>query len=112
MPIDADRLANEVGASTTTHSVVLGECVTVSHELLLQYVAQQGAEVPDAVFDRAWLVAAVDLFNQSQAPNGVLSQQFTDVDGGTSTVPVRISRDPLAGTYPLLALYVDPVTFA
>ena len=112
MPIDADRLANEVGATTTTHGTLLGECVTVSHELLLQYVQQQGATVPDPVFDRAWLVSAVDLFNQSQAPNGVLAQQFTDSDGGTTNVPVRISRDPLAGAYPLLALYVDPVTFA
>jgi hypothetical protein len=112
MAIDTGRLSTEVGADPTQYETVLEECVDVSHELMLQYVEQQGAEVPDPVFDRAWLVVAVDLFNQSQAPNGVLSQQFTDVDGGTSSVPVRISRDPLAGAYPVLALYINPVTFA
>lgn len=112
MPIDAGRLADEVNADATAHDVVLGECVSVAHELLLQYVAQTGAEIPDPVFDRAWLVSAVDLFNQSQAPNGVLNQQFADSEGGVTTIPVKISRDPLAGAYPLLALYVDPVTFA
>lgn len=111
MAIDTGRLSTEVGAGTE-HETVLEECVAVSHELLLQYVQQQGAEVPDPVFDRAWLVAAVDLFNQSQAPNGVLNQQFDTGDGSLTTVPVKISRDPLAGAYPLLALYINPVTFA
>ena len=111
MAISTNRLATEVGAGTE-HETVLEECVAISQELLLQYDQQQGAEVPDAVFDRAWLTVAVDLFNVSQAPNGVLNQQFDTGDGSVSTVPIRISRDPLAGAYPLLALYVDPVTFA
>ena len=111
MTISTERLRDEVGASTSSDDVI-DECLTVAHELLLQYVGDEGIDVPPSVFDRAWLVAAVDLFNQSQAPNGVLTQQFDTGDGATSAIPVRVSRDPLAGAYPLLRSYVSPVSFA
>lgn len=110
MTISTARLRSEVGAGAASDEVI-DESIAVAHELLLQYVADEGIDVPAPVFDRAWLVTAVDLFNQSQAPNGVLTQQFDTVDGG-SAVPIRVSRDPLAGAYPLLRSYVSPVTFA
>lgn len=110
MTISTERLRSEVGASVASDEVI-DECLTVAHELLLQYVGDEGIDVPPAVFDRAWLVAAVDLFNQSQAPNGVLTQQFDTVDGG-GAIPIRVSRDPLAGAYSLLRFYVSPVSFA
>lgn len=111
MTISTERLRDEVGAGPSNDAVI-DECLAVAHELLLQHVGDEGLEVPASVFDRAWLVAAVDLFNQSQAPNGVLSQQFDTGDGSTTAVPIRVSRDPLAGAYPLLRSYVSPVSFA
>lgn len=107
MAIDAADLQREVGTNVAEDPAI-DSAVETAHELLLAFIEDQGAEVPDVIFDRAWLAVAVDLFNQSKAPNGVLNQQFNTGDGVVAA-PVRISADPLRPAYPLLRMWILPV---
>jgi hypothetical protein len=66
--------------------------------------------VPDAVLDRAYLLVAAEMFNQDQAPNGILNQQYEVEGGGTVSAPVRLSADPMRLAYALLSRWVPPVT--
>ena len=63
--------------------------------------------VPTEILDRAYLEVGADLWNRRKAPNGIVNQQFSTVDGIGST-PFRISRDPLAAAYKILGRWVPP----
>lgn len=111
MAIDADDLTAEVG-TTSADADIVANCVAVAEALLTQYVGAAFAGIPVDIFDRAWLVVGVELFNQRKAPNGYVNQEYATPDGGTGEVAVRLSADPLRPAYPILSPWVDPVTFA
>lgn len=111
MAIDVDDLRTEVNASTNDDDR-LSSCVTIADALLTGYVGGDKAAIPTDVYDLAWLNVARDVFNQRQAPNGVLTVQTQGVDGQTLNVPLPGGGDPLRSAYSLLAPWVAPVTFA
>jgi hypothetical protein len=112
--VTKEELRSFVGADTSA-DVECQSCLDVTKVLLDNYLAADAAPpletaVPTALYDRAHLLAAAEMFNQGQAPNGVENQQFDD--GGASGyrvgVPVRIGSDPLRPAYSLLQQYVLP----
>lgn len=66
--------------------------------------------VPGPVLDRAYLLVAAEMFNQDQAPNGILNQQYDVEGGGTVAAPIRLNSDPMRPAYAVLARWVPPVT--
>lgn len=109
MPVTTAQLATQVGTSVTRDAEVLTRTLATANSLVSTYAGS--ATIPDTVLDEAVLAVAAEVFSQRNAPNGVLNQQYPSADGG-GLMPVRIGADPLRPAYPLLALYVDPVTFA
>lgn len=109
MAIDVNDLRTEVNA-TAADDVTLTNCVAVAAALLTEYVGL--ATIPVVIYDKAWLAVGVELFNQRQAPNGILITQDYGPDGSPTSMPVRVSADPMRPAYPLLAPWVSPVTFA
>lgn len=106
MPAAAEVTATQLRAFVNTgddHDVELQSCLDTCRELIEAYI--DGAKVPDRIYGRALLLAAAEMFNQGQAPNGVVNQQYDDA----VEVPVRIGSDPLRPAYPLLSRWVDPV---
>ena len=101
MAVTAAQLQAEVN-TTLADDPVLQRVLDVADALLAQYVEANATTIPhgipQAVYDEALLITAVDAFNRRQAPNGVLTQQF---DAGE--VPVRISSDPLRAARIILA---------
>lgn len=111
MAVTAENLRTEVGANPAADLAPFTSAVNVADTLLRKYVGDEYVNIPLGVYEAAWLAVAVDLYNQRQAPNGVLNQQFATPDGSV-TAPVRISADPLRPARPLLEQYVIAVGFA
>ena len=112
MAVTREDLRTEVGASPGGDAL-LDRCLSVATDLLGTYMVDNldAAEidaVPESVHDQALLTAAADLFHQSKAPNGIAMQEYDLGDGGISSTPVRVSRDPLRGARAVLELYVGP----
>lgn len=107
-------LRAEVGASSSDDGV-LQRCLDLAIILVEHHIADSTTgdetpiEIPEAVLERAIMVTAAEAFAQRNAPNGVLNQQFTSSDGDTSSIPVRISADPMRPAYPLLEKFLIPV---
>ena len=110
-----------VGAGETD-TAYANECLHEAWELLYEYlqvttVRQNDSQytyypvpgdstvwytpAPPNIMDRAILEVSSELFHRKNAPSGI--QQFQP-DG----VPVRLARDPMTGTYPMLHKYVVP----
>jgi hypothetical protein len=107
--VDKEQVREHVGAGADQ----LDECeacLLVVRELLDEHLRDGGADgqVPDHVYDRALLLSAAELFNQGQAPNGVLNQQYDSGDGLGAVTPIRIGADPLRPAYPLVERWVLP----
>lgn len=112
MPTESD-LRKLVGVSATeapdedlagylsTAAAMVDECLSAGDD-------EVPYDVPATVLDRAYLLVAAEMFNQDQAPNGILNQQYETVDGMVAT-PVRISSDPMRPAYALLSRWVPPV---
>ena len=110
MAVTVEQVVAYVGA-TLRHAEECERCLAEAADLLGKHIADGGADVDDipaTVYDRALLVTAAELFNQSKSPNGFVNQQFED---GSGTI-VRLSRDPLSPAYPLLSRWVAPLGFA
>jgi hypothetical protein len=109
--ITKEQLRDEV--KTQGEDALLERCLAVTDQLLTTYLednldAADLAALPDVVRDQAWLTAAVDAFNQSKAPNGIVNQEYDLGNGEVTSTPVRISRDPLRGARAVLEMYVGP----
>ena len=106
MTVTAADVVEEVGAGS-------GETARCERYLLIvtalldRHLLDSGVlptvPVPAAVYDEAVLRSAAEMFNQSEAPNGVINQQFED--GGAA--PIRIGVDPLRPAYPLVKRWLD-----
>lgn len=57
-------------------------------------------DIPDAVMDQAYLIAASEIHARQEAPQGV--SQFASADGA----PIRLARDPLTPVYPIIQPYL------
>ena len=77
----------------------LGQCLETAADLISEYL--DGAYVPEAVIKQAGLIAAGDIYQRRSSPQGL--SQFATQDG----MPIRVPKDPLNGTYPLLQQYVE-----
>lgn len=104
--VTAEDVRNQVGAGADRDP----DCraaLDLARALLDEHLADVDRDdpVPAAVYRRALILAAAEAFNQAEAPNGVLNQQYDD---GTSA-PIRIGADPLRPAYPLVQRWVLPV---
>ena len=112
MAVDATALRTELGAGAAgavggVPDELLDNCVTVADELLKEYAGDDyrtAGTIPVTVAEKAWLAVAVEIFNQRKAPNGVLNQAFTAVDGVPAAV--RVGSDPLRPAYGLLRRFL------
>jgi hypothetical protein len=105
--VTTSDLRSLVGAGSETTDAELTGHIETAEELVGAYVEDN--VVPVGILDRCYLVVAAEMFNQDQAPNGVLNQQY-DTEDGTIATPIRIGADPLRPAYPLLARWVLPVS--
>lgn len=103
MAVDVARLRAFVNTSSNDDAD-LESCLATSRVLLDGHIGDCARDVPDAVYERALLVVAAEMFNQAKAPNGILNQQY---DEGAGSV-IRIGSDPMRPAYPLLSRYVPP----
>lgn len=116
MTINVGTLRSAVGASSD--ELNLQAIVDAAKAVLDEYLEDRLVDattsepmvVPDATYDRAHLVVAIEMFNQDKAPNGVLNQVYDLGGGDVSSTPVRIGADPLRPAYPLLARYMPAAT--
>ena len=76
----------------------LQACCDEASELVSTYAGPSAASVPIAVYRRATLEVAADLYHRRSARNGVAG--FDDND--LTPAPVRINRDPLVPARPIL----------
>lgn len=110
LPVSLDELREEVGAGADKDRKLL-QCLEMANDLVTAYLEDNLDDVtvvPASASRQAVLVAAVDLFNQSQAPHGIVNQQYDAGTGDLGSTPIRITRDPLNGVYPTLRLWVTP----
>jgi hypothetical protein len=73
-------------------------CLTSADALCVKYVGTQ-TDVDEAVWDKAVIQVASELFHRRQAPGGV--SQFSSMDGA----PVFVGNDPMRSVYSLLDRY-------
>jgi hypothetical protein len=92
-----EELRDYVGASVSDDAF-LGTVLLTAQDMVWAYVGD--STVPDTVLDLAVMQVASELFHRRNAPNGVA--QFAALDG----TPVRVARDPMTSTYPLLNKFV------
>ena len=95
--IEVDDLRVFVGASTSDTDF-LTICLNSAVDLVEAYVGDN--DVPSNVLDDAYLQVGSELYHRRNAPNGI--SQFAAFDGSA----LRIARDPMSSTYPLLNRYV------
>lgn len=115
MAVTGEALRVRVGASTAKITA-LTEVVEEAKALVDAFidVTDEGADatelgIPQVTLDQAYMKAAVAIWNQRRAPNGVLNQQVATDEGGES-VPIRISDDPLRAVRPLLSRWIGGLT--
>lgn len=102
-----------VGAEGNEYDSMLTDALAESQSLVDKYNVVWDEETedwipsdaPTAILDRAYKEVAADLFNRRNAPNGIVNQQFLNIDG-VGSGPVRISRDPMAPAYKILSRWV------
>jgi hypothetical protein len=92
-----EEVRNYVGASISDTDFIT-TCLDTAVSLVEDYVGT--SEVRNNVLDIAYTQVASELFHRRNAPNGIA--QFASMDG----TAMRVSRDPLTSTYPLLNRYV------
>jgi hypothetical protein len=97
--VTVDDLRDYVGASTSDEDF-LQTCLATAMELVDGYITSASASVPANVLDNAYLQVGSEMYHRRFAPSGIT--QFASFDGS----PLRMARDPLASTYPLLQRFV------
>ena len=95
--ITVDVLKDYVGASVSD-TAYLTICLNAAVDLVEEFVGT--SEVPESILDNAYLQVASELFNRRNAPSGI--SQFASFDGQA----MRVARDPMQSTYPILQKYV------
>lgn len=113
MALDAATLRTFIAASVSGAPDETMDALIDNADVLVEsYIEDLPADtVPATILERAKMLVAAELWNQDQAPNGVLNQQYESPDGMVDA-PIRIGTDPLRPAYALLARWVAPVTFA
>lgn len=99
MTLTAVDLQKYVGDTHLRDTDFAQACLDQATELVDTYVGD--AEIPDAILERAYLEVGSELFHRKNSPSGVQAQ-YADL----GTQAPRLARDPMTGTYPLLARYV------
>lgn len=92
-----DDLRGYVGASVSDNAF-LQDCLDTATALVDAYVGSN--LIPDAVLENAYLQVGSEIYNRRSAPSGIA--QFAAFDGA----PVRVARDPMTSTYPMLNLFM------
>ncbi len=96
MTITGADLIEYVNADATVDGTYADDCAEAAMDLVDNFILL-GA-VPVSVVRRAYLVTAAEMFEQRNAPNGI--RQFAA--DGFAGEGMRVSRDPMAGAYPIL----------
>ena len=116
MSVSPADLASRV-RSSGEDALEVSRCLSLAQQLVDDYVSNQSADPgapfspPPEVLDEAVLRTAVDLWNRTLAPNGVLMSAVDDTGDG-STAVLRTPADPLYSARMILDPYVPPLGFA
>lgn len=105
MTVDVTTVRRKLNAGVTVSNDDIQAAINVAQALVSKAIGE--ADVPGSVVDRAVTLVAIEQVNQEQAPNGVLNQQWESGAGEISSVPVRISRDPMKAAEALLAPWIS-----
>lgn len=97
--VTVDDLKAYVGASNTDTDF-LTTCLATAFDLVDSYIGSASANVPESVLDNAHLQVGSEMYHRRSAPSGIT--QFASFDGSA----MRVARDPMASTYPMLQRYV------
>lgn len=104
MPLEPDvgsepweRLATYVGASGADESL-LRDAWDQAEVMVTDYIG--AVTVPPKILDLAIIQTGSELFARRSAPSGIAQYATGDMN------PVRLARDPMTGTYPMLRRYV------
>ncbi len=112
MPVTINDLRDEVGAGAgATVDAKLTRCLAEATKDVTEYLEgnlDDVSVVPTEKQDQALLVAAADNWYLSEAPNGIVNQQFDVGAGEVGSTPIRIGRDPLRSVRPVLSLWIGP----
>jgi len=116
MAVTVAQLLARLGAEES-EAEEAARVLALTEHLVLDYLTEHTPDplvplaIPETVRDEAVLRGAVDLYNKTQAPNGVLMTTYDD-SGDGSAVALRVSSDPLHSVRTMLAPYVAPLGFA
>jgi hypothetical protein len=86
---------NDIG---TDSDEFIQDCIDEATDMVTTFIGT--ATVPDLAKDRAVMETVMALYHRRQAPNG--QSQYA----GVGDVVIRVSLDPMAGAYPILARYM------
>ena len=95
--VTVEDLREFVGASVSDTDFVQ-ICLNTAVSLVESYVG--ASDVPTDVLDNCYLQVGSELFHRRNAPSGI--SQFASFDG----TAMRVARDPMTSTYPILNRYV------
>lgn len=108
MAVTAEAVRQWVNAAASKLPL-LEECLAYA-ELALDKLIEDdfdpAVEIPETAYDRALKLLTAEVFNQQQAPHGIVNEQFAS-EGEVASTPIRITRDPLPVVYPVLKLWSD-----
>ncbi|MBZ2197271.1 hypothetical protein [Occultella gossypii] len=116
MAVTVAQLLARVGAEAS-ETAEASRILLLTEQMVGDYITEHTPDpdtplvIPPVVLDEAVFRCAVDLWNKTQAPNGVLMTTFDD-GGDGSAVALRVSSDPLHAARVFLAPYVPPLGFA
>lgn len=96
-------LREYVGANASDNDFI-DACYHEAVELVDKYIST--STVPALIRDRAILECGSELFHRRSAPNGI--SQFAGFDGA----PMRVARDPMVSSRPLIDPYRTNPGFA
>lgn len=107
MTVTTDQLKTRVN-SDDSQDDDLEPCLIAAQELLdrLTVDVDPTDPLPEAVYDRAWLAVAEEMWDIDHSANGVVNQVYDEGDGEITSTPARISSDPLRPAYPILAMWL------
>lgn len=106
--VTEQMLADEVGTNVSDDPR-LAKCVKLALTLLNRLTEADAADIPDDLFEEAWLATAASEYNRRKSPNGMLNTAFGDASGDNYSVPVRVSKDPLDAARGILSAHLTPV---
>lgn len=112
MTVDIEKLKLRAKTTNASDVSLLTDALAEAKDRVTSYIHDSGkqtSDIPATGYDRAVLACALGLFRLDKASNGVLNQQYDLGNGEVSSVPVRVSQDPMKGARAALSQWITEV---